>query len=132
MIRERGPRWRPFVGRGADVATWRPAFPNGHGQTTPATGRRGPARHERDRRSACKPDAVVVHRRSRSAGFAFAALLRRDREQALLRAQAPEPSFTDLVPGLAQLVGEQPLAELRVVVVGVDKRVGEVRVGPLP
>jgi len=67
-----------------------------------------------------------VHRRSRPAGFAFAALLRRDREQ------APEPSFTDLVPGLVQLVGEQPVAELRVVVVGVDKRVGEVRVGPLP
>jgi hypothetical protein len=77
-------------------------------------------------------DAVVVHRRSRPAGFAFAALLRRDREQALLRAQASEPSFTDLVPGLAQLVGEQPVAELRVVVAGAGKRAGEVRVGPLP
>jgi hypothetical protein len=46
----------------------------------------------------------------------------------LLGAQPPDPSFANDVAGSLELVGQEPVAELRVVVVGIDQGVGQVGV----
>jgi hypothetical protein len=73
---------------------------------------------------------VVVHRRP--GPLARPALLRRRRPQALLAAQAPDAPLADGVAVGLELVSEEPVAELRVIGVQVDKRVGEMRVGEIP
>jgi hypothetical protein len=73
-------------------------------------------------------DVVVVDRRPRGLPRAAAALADRRRPQPLLGAQPPDPAFTDGVTGSLELVGQEPVAELRVVTVGVDQGVGEIGV----
>jgi hypothetical protein len=73
-------------------------------------------------------DVVVVHRRSGRLAAAAPALADRARPQALLGAQPPDPSFANDVAGSLELVGQEPVAELRVVVVGIDQGVGQVGV----
>jgi len=56
------------------------------------------------------------------------ALAHRARPQLLLRAQPPDPPLPGDVPGAFELVGQEPVAELGVVAVRVDQRVGQVGV----
>jgi hypothetical protein len=65
-------------------------------------------------------DVVVVDRRSRGLARAAATLADRGRPQALLGAQPPHPPLADVVAGALELVGQEPVPELRVVAVGVD------------
>jgi hypothetical protein len=71
---------------------------------------------------------VVVHRRARALARASPPRAHRGRPQLLLRAQPPDPTLPDGLPEASQLVGEEPVAELGIVAVGVDEGVGEVGV----
>ncbi len=71
---------------------------------------------------------VVVHRRARALARTSPALAHRGRPQLLLRAQSPDPPLAREVASKLDFVGEEPVAELRVVAVGVDQGVGEVGV----
>ena len=73
---------------------------------------------------------VVMDRRARRLVLA-AALLRGCRPDPLLAAQPPHPPLTDLVAGGVEFVGQEPVAELGIIGVHVDDRVGEVRVVPV-
>jgi hypothetical protein len=72
---------------------------------------------------------VVVHGRARALAGAPAAFAHGGRPQPLLRAQPPDPLLSGEVAGPLDLVGQQPVAELRVIAVGVDQGVGQVGVG---
>lgn len=62
----------------------------------------------------------------------LAAFDRVHREQALGRAQAPDPPLGDLVAAIAQLVGDQAIPELRVITMSVDRGVGRIGVDQVP
>jgi hypothetical protein len=71
---------------------------------------------------------VVVDRRPWRLPAAVTALADRRRPQPLLGAQSPDPSLADVVTGSLELIGQEPVAELGVVGVGVDQGVGQVSV----
>jgi hypothetical protein len=75
-------------------------------------------------------DQVVVHRRSWFA--ARAALAGVVAEDPLLRAQPVDPVTAGHDPVPSQLVGDEPVAELGIVVVDVNRGVDQVRVVPVP
>jgi len=75
---------------------------------------------------------VVVHRRAGRLPAATPPLLRGRRPDALVAAEPPHPALTDVVASGLEFVGDEPVAELRVVGVRVDDRVRHVRVGPVP
>jgi hypothetical protein len=69
-----------------------------------------------------------MHGGTRLLPAALAALLRRGRPQLLVAAQPPHAPLADGVAGGLELIGEEPVAELGIIRVEVDERVGEVRV----
>lgn len=74
-------------------------------------------------------DVVVVNGRTR------VALFRVDpcgqcRREPLLRAQPPRPTRLDA--GALEVVGQEPVAEGRIVAVGVDQRIGQGRIFEIP
>ena len=56
---------------------------------------------------------------------ALATRLRRRRPQLLVPTQAPHPALAELVAGGLELVGEEPVAELRIIAVEIDEGVRE-------
>ena len=75
-------------------------------------------------------EQVIVHRRTGPAGLATSPLPSGGRPQPLLRTQPPDPPLTSLLAGAFELVGQESVAELRVIAVRIDQRVDRVRVGP--
>ena len=75
-------------------------------------------------------DEVVVDRRSGAA--TQAPFLRVSRPKSLLGAQAPHPVLRGPVPQALELVGDEAIAEGRVVVVHVDRGVGQIGVVEVP
>jgi hypothetical protein len=74
-------------------------------------------------------DQVIVHRRT---GLAVQpALLGEHRPDPLLRAQPGDPVLAHPQAAVTQLVGDEPVAERRVVVVDVDRGVDQMRVVPV-
>src|SRR5690606_34095324 len=71
---------------------------------------------------------VVVDRRSGRLTRTAPALADGGRPQLLLGAQSPDASFADGVASALELIGQEPVAELGVVLVSVDQRIGEVGV----
>jgi len=71
-------------------------------------------------------ELIVVDRRAGT--LAVPALLHGRGPQPLLTAQPPHPPLADAVTGLLELIGEEPIAERRVLRVQINERVGEVRV----
>jgi hypothetical protein len=82
----------------------------------------------RRRRGEVPLQVIIVHGRAGQFSAAPAALAHRGRPQLLLRAQPPDSAFAGDQAGALELVGQEPVAELRVVAVGVDQGVGQVGV----
>jgi hypothetical protein len=74
-------------------------------------------------------DEVVVHGRTRS--FAVPSLAGGRGPDPLLATEPPHPPLADLVAGALELIGEEAVAELAVLGVQVDQRVGDVGVVPV-
>jgi len=66
----------------------------------------------------------------RAGGLSTTAVALADRAgpELVLRAQPPDPPFADLVAGTFELIGQEPVAELWIVLVRVHEGVGEVGV----
>ena len=77
-------------------------------------------------------DEVVVHGRSGRLTATPSALLGRGGPDPLLGAQPPDPPFADDQAVALELVGQEPVAELRIIGVGVEQHVDDVRVVPVP
>ena len=80
------------------------------------------------RASVAQWKAEMYARRPRGRPGAAAALANRRRPQPLLGTQPPDTSFADDLAGALELVSQEPVAELRVVAVGVDQPVDQIGV----